>query len=260
MHQDVLDPKVTRTFAGKVVRKDLLHQIKGGENVPSYVLEYLLGKYCASDDEDEIRIGIEAVKETLRSNYFRHDEANKAQSLVEQRGTPSLHRPRRSPLPRRAKEVLGGDGQLRLYQASTFLTSFTAATNACWRAASGPSWTLSFGRPRMVQRAARSTSPILRPIQLARFDFDEYIEGRQCFSRRSGSTSCCAASVLSLPVMERRLKLLLLTRFIPFVEKNYNFIELGPTGNRQIVRVQRDVTVLHPDFGWQGEHGQPLLQ
>ena len=63
MHQDVLDPKVTRTFAGKVVRKDLLHQIKGGENVPSYVLEYLLGRYCASDDEDEIRIGIEAVKE-----------------------------------------------------------------------------------------------------------------------------------------------------------------------------------------------------
>jgi ATP-dependent Lon protease len=86
MHQDVLDPKVTRTFAGKVVRKDLLHQIKGGENVPSYVLEYLLGRYCASDDEDEIRIGIEAVKETLRSDYFRHDEANKAQALVEQRG------------------------------------------------------------------------------------------------------------------------------------------------------------------------------
>jgi ATP-dependent Lon protease len=74
MHQDVLAPKVTRTFAGKVVRKDLLHQIKGGENVPSYVLEYLLGRYCASDDEDEIRIGIEAVKETLRSDYFRHGQ------------------------------------------------------------------------------------------------------------------------------------------------------------------------------------------
>src|SRR5205085_822015 len=57
-----------------------------GENVPSYVLEYLLGRYCASDDPEEIRLGIEAVKSTLRSNYFRHDEANKAQSLVEQRG------------------------------------------------------------------------------------------------------------------------------------------------------------------------------
>jgi len=86
MQQDTLDQKVTRVFAGKVVRKDLLHQIKGGENVPSYVLEYLLGKYCASDNQEEIRIGIDAVKETLAANYFRHDEANKAQSMVEQKG------------------------------------------------------------------------------------------------------------------------------------------------------------------------------
>ena len=86
MQQDDLDKKATGVFAGKVVRKDLLHQIKGGENVPSYVLEYLLGKYCASDNDEEIRIGVDAVKETLTSNYFRHDEANKAQSLVERKG------------------------------------------------------------------------------------------------------------------------------------------------------------------------------
>src|SRR5690606_25168976 len=82
----VLDRLLLQAFPGKVVRKDLLHQIKGGENVPSYVLEYLLGRYCASDDPDEIEAGIAAVKQTLRDNYFRHDEANKAQSLVEQRG------------------------------------------------------------------------------------------------------------------------------------------------------------------------------
>src|ERR1035437_1554447 len=87
MQSDELDLKLNRAFAGKVVRKDLLHQIKGGANVPSYVLEYLLGRYCASDDPEEIRIGIEAVKKTLTDNYFRHDEANKAQSLVEQRGS-----------------------------------------------------------------------------------------------------------------------------------------------------------------------------
>src|SRR4030042_3118436 len=86
MQQDDLDKKATSVFSGKVVRKDLLHQIKGGENVPSYVLEYLLGKYCASDNDEEIRIGVEAVKETLTANYFRHDEANKAQSMVEQKG------------------------------------------------------------------------------------------------------------------------------------------------------------------------------
>src|ERR1035437_6677368 len=86
MELDELDRKLNQKFAGKVVRKDLLHQIKGGENVPSYVLEYLLGKYCASDDQEEIKLGIQAVKDTLSSSYFRHDEANKAQSLVEQRG------------------------------------------------------------------------------------------------------------------------------------------------------------------------------
>ena len=62
---DALDHLLLATFAGKVVRKDLLHQIKGGDNVPSYVLEYLLGRYCASDDPEEIRVGIEAVKSTL---------------------------------------------------------------------------------------------------------------------------------------------------------------------------------------------------
>src|SRR5258708_5683754 len=86
MQSDDLDRKTTSVFAGKVVRKDLLHQIKGGENVPSYVLEYLLGRYCASDNDEEIRIGVDAVKENLTTNYFRHDEANKAQSMVEQKG------------------------------------------------------------------------------------------------------------------------------------------------------------------------------
>src|SRR2546426_7945447 len=86
MQSDSLDNKLTQVFAGKAVRKDLLHLIKGGENVPSYVLEYLLGRYCASDDPEEIRLGIDAVKETLQNQFFRHDEANKAQALVEQKG------------------------------------------------------------------------------------------------------------------------------------------------------------------------------
>src|SRR5262249_37931921 len=86
MQADALDQKLTRARAGKVVRKYLLHQIKGGENVPSYVLEYLLGKYCASDDENEIRIGIDVVKEMLHPNSCRQDEGKKPQSLVERHG------------------------------------------------------------------------------------------------------------------------------------------------------------------------------
>jgi predicted ATP-dependent Lon-type protease len=182
MHQDVLDPKVTRTFAGKVVRKDLLHQIKGGENVPSYVLEYLLGRYCASDDEDEIRIGIEAVKETLRSDYFRHDEANKAQALVEQRGRHRF-------IDRVEVRFLAGEskywaamdhfGYAKIHVPDEFYRRYE-------RLLEGGIWAIVDVEFRMSEDGSKG-SPFhiadLRPIQLARFDLDEYIEGRQCFSR-----------------------------------------------------------------------------
>jgi len=229
MHQDVLDPKVTRTFAGKVVRKDLLHQIKGGENVPSYVLEYLLGRYCASDDEDEIRIGIEAVKETLRSDYFRHDEANKAQALVEQRGRHRF-------IDRVEVRFLAGEskywaamdhfGYTKIHIPDEFYRRYE-------RLLEGGIWAIVDVEFRMSEDGSKG-SPFhiadLRPIQLARFDLDEYIEGRQCFSREEWIDLLLRSVGLEPALMERRLKMLLLTRFIPFVEKNYNFIELGPRG------------------------------
>src|SRR5712671_3134725 len=83
---DPLDRKLLDVFEGKVLRKDLLHKIKKGTNVPSFVLEFLLARYCATDDPDEIRNGIEAVVETLQKNYVRADEANVAQSRVHQKG------------------------------------------------------------------------------------------------------------------------------------------------------------------------------
>src|SRR6266513_4887109 len=83
---DALDTKLNKTFPGCVVRKDLLHQIKKGTNVPSFVLEFLLAKYCATDDPDEIQAGIAAVIETIQKNYVRPDESNRAQSLVQQKG------------------------------------------------------------------------------------------------------------------------------------------------------------------------------
>ena len=83
---DNLDTKLNEVFSGKVVRKDLLHRVKKGTNVPTFVLEFLLARYCASDDEDEIQAGIEAVLATLQDNYVRPDEANAAQSRVATKG------------------------------------------------------------------------------------------------------------------------------------------------------------------------------
>src|SRR5262245_40667848 len=83
---DRIDSLANRVFAGKVVRKDLVRKIKVGANVPVFVLEYLLGKYCASDDPTAVAVGLQAVEKTLRENYVRPDEANKAQSLVREKG------------------------------------------------------------------------------------------------------------------------------------------------------------------------------
>src|SRR5436190_23925696 len=88
--RDALDDKVNRTFAGKVVRKDLVRKVKVGANVPVFVLEFLLGKYCASSDEMAIQMGLQVVNDTLANNYIRADESMKAQSKVKERGRHTL--------------------------------------------------------------------------------------------------------------------------------------------------------------------------
>jgi len=89
---DALDLKLTEHFDGKVVRKDLLHRIKKGTNVPTFVLEFLLAKFCASNEQAEIDAGLEAVLATLQDNYVRPDESNAAQSKVATKGNRSLSR------------------------------------------------------------------------------------------------------------------------------------------------------------------------
>jgi ATP-dependent Lon protease len=229
MQQDDLDKKATGVFAGKVVRKDLLHQIKGGENVPSYVLEYLLGKYCASDNDEEIRIGVDAVKETLTTNYFRHDEANKAQSMVEQKGRHRF-------IDRVEVRFLAGEnkywasmdhfGYTKIHISDEFYRRYE-------RLLEGGIWAIVDVEFRVDEETGRG-SPFhiveLRPIQLARFDLDEYIEGRNGLNRNQWIDLLLRSVGLEPINMQDRLKMLLLTRFIPFVENNYNFIELGPRG------------------------------
>ena len=88
--RDALDDKLNRLFAGKVVRKDLVRKVKVGANVPVIVLEFLLGKYCASSDEVAIKMGLQVVNDTLANNYIRPDESTKAQSKVKEKGRYSF--------------------------------------------------------------------------------------------------------------------------------------------------------------------------
>jgi len=226
---DTLDSNLTKVFAGRVVRKDLLHHIKGGENVPSYVLEYLLGKYCASDDADEIRIGIEAVKETLKTNYFRHDEANKAQSMVEQHGKHRfIDRVEVRFLPSENKYWAAMDnfGFSRIHIPADFYRRYD-------RLLEGGLWAIvdiDFRPDEFDADGSPFHISELKPIQLARFDFDEYCAGRKEFTTDEWMDILLRSTGLEPSRFERRLKLLLLSRFVPFVEKNFNFIELGPRG------------------------------
>jgi len=226
---DTLDRKLTHVFAGKVVRKDLLHQLKGGENVPSYVLEYLLGKYCASEDAEEVQLGIEAVKDTLRKNYFRHDEANKAQSLVEQNGKHRfIDRVDVRFLPSETKYWASMDnfGFNRIHVPQEYYRRYE-------RLLEGGIWAIVDVECIPNEDGAKG-SPFhiadLRPIQLARFDFDDYVEGRSQFTTDEWMDVLLRSVGLEPTTFTRRLKLLLLARLIPFVEHNYNFIELGPRG------------------------------
>lgn len=231
---DDLDRLLTTTYAGKVVRKDLLHQIKGGENVPSYVLEYLLGRYCASDDPEEIRLGIEAVKSTLRNDYFRHDEANKAQSLVEQLGRHRF-------IDRVEVRFLPSEGKYWAAMDNFSFSRIHVKENVYRlydRLLEGGIWAIVDleyrGEDDEFTRSKGKGSPFhiteLRPIQLARFDFEEFCQSRAAFTTDQWMDVLVRSMGLEPLQMERRLKLLLLARFLPFVEKNYNFIELGPRG------------------------------
>ena len=116
-------------FAGKVVRKDLVRKVKVGANVPVFVLEYLLGKYCASSDEMAIQMGLQVVNDTLADNYIRPDEAMKAQSKVKEKGQHTFIDKVKVRLV--DSRLLGRGRQLRPQATSTFPTTTSATTSGC---------------------------------------------------------------------------------------------------------------------------------
>lgn len=230
MDLDSLDQKLVAAFAGKVVRKDLLHQIKGGENVPSYVLEYLLGRYCSSDDEAEIQAGIAAVKETLHKNYFRQDESNKAQAMVERNGRHRfIDRIEVRFIPSETKYWASMDnfGYARIHIPDEFHRRYE-------RLLEGGIWAiidLEFHAPEETGKGASPFHVVdIKPIQLARFDFEDFCQGRRSFSTEEWLDVLTRSVGLEPGRLDFRRKILLLTRLVAFVEKNYNFIELGPRG------------------------------
>ena len=229
MSQDALDAKLNDVFLGKVVRKDLLLQVKKGTNVPSFVLEFLLARYCASDDPREIQEGMAAVLETVQKNYVRADESNKAQMMVMQSGRHTfidkIH-------------VKYSERDRRPWARMENFASSRIAINPRFyqgendRIFEGGIWAeCKVAHNDVEDDAYAFYIEELKPIQLSKFDFDAFVEGRKAFTRDEWLDVVIRSFGLEPAWMSKRLKFHYLARLFPFVDSNYNYIELGPRNN-----------------------------
>jgi ATP-dependent Lon protease len=224
---DALDRKLIEHFDGKVVRKDLLHRIKKGTNVPTFVLEFLLARYCASDEPAEIQAGLEAVLATLQDNYVRPDEANAAQSKVATKGRhrfiDKVH-VRYVEKERRHWAALENFNSQRIAVPERFYRDND-------RLLEGGIWaeiTLAYNEVDEDDYAFYVEE--MRPIQLSRFNFEGYQAGRRAFTRDEWLDIVLRSVGLEPARLSHRLKLHFIVRLAPLVEPNFNFIELGPRG------------------------------
>jgi ATP-dependent Lon protease len=225
-----LDKKANVVFPGKVVRKDLVRKVKVGANVPVFVLEYLLGKYCATDDEAAVSVGVRVVNDILANNYVRPDEATKAQSLVRQKGHHTfIDKIKVRYLSEEDKywAELVNFGNRHVHIPDTFVHKFD-------RLLLGGIWAQVDLKHEYDEDARGTRSPFwienITPIQLATFNLEEYRRGRQEFSSDSWIDLLIRSMGLEPSHFDRRLKLQLLSRLIPLCEQNYNLVELGPRG------------------------------
>lgn len=225
-----LDRKVTEVFAGKVVRKDLVRKVKVGANVPVFVLEYLLGKYCATDDQAAIEAGLRVVNTTISSNFVRPDEANKAQSMVKEKGKYTFID--------KVKVRYVSDDDKHWAELVNFGHKFVHVPEHFLRdydrLLMGGIWAQIDIRHQYDEDAKGKRSPFwidnLKPIQIATFDLEEFRECRREFSTDEWLDLLMRTIGLEPQNFDRRLKMLFLARLIPLCEHNYNLVELGPRG------------------------------
>lgn len=224
---DELDQKLNATFDGKVLRKDLLHRIKKGTNVPTFVLEFLLAKYCASNDQAEMDAGMEAVLSSLQENYVRPDEANAAQSKVATKGKhrfiDKVH-VRYVEKEKRHWASLENFNSQRIAIGEKFYRDND-------RLLEGGIWAeVTLAHNDIDEDDYAFSVEDLRPIQLTRFDFDRYAEGRAAFTRDEWIAAVLRSVGLEPSKLSKRVQMHFIARLAALVEPNYNYIELGPRG------------------------------
>lgn len=232
---DALDDKVNDAFAGKVVRKDLVRKVKVGANVPVFVLEFLLGKYCASKDPMAIEMGLKVVNQTLAENYIRPDESMKAQSLVMDEGRHTFIdkvKVRVADSERWAEAVNFGDRFMHI--PNQYVREYERLlTGGVWAQVEVKH---EYDDESKGKRSFWITN--LDPIQIATFNLAEYQESRRSFTTDEWLDFMLRSLGYEPAEMDRRLKFLFLTRLIPLAERNFNLVELGPRGTGKSYAIQ----------------------
>ncbi|WP_216936956.1 MULTISPECIES: BREX system Lon protease-like protein BrxL [unclassified Acinetobacter] len=223
-----LNQKICDVFAGLVVRKDLVKTVKGNAIVPSYVLEYLLGQYCATNDEDSIESGIQTVKEILAKHYVHRSEAGLIRSTIREKGRHKI-------IDKVSVEL---NDKKDCYEAQfanlgikkVLIDSGTVKQHP--KLLVGGVWVIADIEYEHTED--KDSSPwilsTLKPIQMSHFDYDSYIKARGQFTLDEWIDVLIQSVGFNPEYFGKRSKLTQLARLIPFCERNYNLIELGPKG------------------------------
>jgi ATP-dependent Lon protease len=223
-----LDALLNQHFAGKIVRKDLTKLVKEGANVPVFVLEYLLGNYCASQDEEVVAEGLQTVKRILAENFVRPDEAEKVKSLIREKGTYKVI----------DKVTVELNEKRDVYEANLFSLGIkgvvvpTSTVKEYEKLLVGGIWALVTLEYFFEEGQKGSPFSIrqLKPIQMPNMDMAELRERRKEFTADQWLDVLTRSSGMEPTTLDKRVKWHLLARMLPFVESNYNMCELGPRG------------------------------
>lgn len=225
-----LDKKINEHFSGLVVRKDLVKAVRGNATVPNYVLEYLLGQYCATDDENSINTGIETVKEILRKHLVNRKEAPLIKMQIKERNGGDYKVIDKIQVDLNDKDDVYEASFANLGIKKVLVDS--ATVKAYPRLLVSGVWCivdLQYEHS-LEKKSCPWIMNGLKPIQLSKFDFDEFIEARKKYTTEEWLDLLMQSIGLNPELFDRRAKLLQLVRLIPYCERNYNLIELGPKG------------------------------
>ena len=227
--EDFLNDKLNQVFSGRVVRKDLTKKIKEGANVPVYVLEYLLGMYAATDDEESINEGVERVKNILSDNFVRPDESEKIKSKIRELGQYTVIDKVTVKLNERRDVYEASFSNLGLsgvYMSPSYVKEYD-------KLLAGGIWCI-LKMEYFYDEEARDSNPFeikrLTPIQLPNMDLEEIFKGRDEFTKEEWIDVLLRSVGLEPTHFENEVKWHLLERLVPLVENNYNLVELGPRG------------------------------